>query len=67
MIFSIVASDIESPPQLIDGESYEANAIKAWNSIISFLLTFVPLFRVFFLTADIGNEAVPDGGSDMVV
>jgi hypothetical protein len=68
IILSIVASDIKIPPQLIEGESYEANAIKAWNSIIrSFLLTFAPEFLLLFLIADVGNEAMSGGGLDMVV
>jgi hypothetical protein len=67
IILSIVASDIKIPPQLIEGESYEANAIKAWNSIISVLLTFVPEFLLLFLIVDVGNEAMSGSGSDMVV
>ena len=55
MIFSMVASNIEILPRVIEGESYEANAIKAWNSVICLLLTFVPLFLLFFLIAEIGN------------
>jgi hypothetical protein len=44
------------------------NSTATWNSILSFVLTFVPEFLLLFLIADVvGNEAMSGGGSDMVV